>query len=141
MKRIIAIFMLLVLISGCTSKAPEKSPADALKEEFSALREKTEEAGYEVRDSFVDAKFEGVVEAFSVKINFDANTVATIPVVLCESEYDADYNCRLLEGGIKLPIKNGCVFSYPGKDYPENVIAVVDAIVNGKEIPKNEFVK
>ncbi len=141
MKRIISIIMLLIIVTGCTSKKQEKSPTEILKDEFSITREKVAEAGYEVVDTFVDAKFEGVVKAFSFKVNFDANTVATIPIILCEDEEAVLYNCSLLEGGIKLPIHNGCIFAYPGKDYPENVLNTVKAIVNGEEIPKNEFKK
>ena len=66
-------------------------------------------------------------------------TVATIPVVLCDNEASVDYNCEILEGGIKLPIRNGCIFSFPGKDYPEDVLAVMEAIVFDKEIPENPF--
>ena len=151
MKKVVSILILFVILVGLTffinmlpsdnADISAKTAEALLLSDFSKLRQKSAEAGYEVRDSFVDAKFEGVVEAFSVKINFDANTVATIPIVLCESEDAAKYNCDILEGGIKLPIRNGCVFSYPGRDYPENAIAVIDAIVNGKEIPQNDFAK
>lgn len=149
MKKIISVLILLAFLAGFAflidvlpsngTSAPEKTAEDILNDDFALLRERVANAGYEVVDTFVDAKFEGVVKAFSFKINFDANTVATIPIILCEDEEAVLYNCSLFEGGIKLPIHNGCIFAYPGKDYPENVLNTVKAIVNGEEIPKNEI--
>lgn len=152
MKKFVSILVLAVLLIGASALIDYLPDTNEIsvqsivapfsdKEAFDALREKVEAAGYIVTDSFVDSKFEGVKEAFSVKINFDANTVATIPVVLCENEAAVDYNCEILEGGIKLPIRNGCIFSFPGKDYPEDVLAVVKAIVYDKEISENPFKK
>ena len=151
MKKIISILVLLAFIFGFALlidalppngvSAPEKTSEELLKEDFTLLREKVAAAGYEVMDSFVDTKFEGVIDVFSFRINFNSYTVATIPIVLCEDEAAAYHNCFLLEGSIKLPMRNGCIFAFPGKDYPENVLAVVDAIINGKDIPKNEITK
>ena len=132
MKRIITITLLLALIlslSACSKRDED---------EFAALRERVSAAGYEVKDAFVDANFKDVVSAFSIKVNFDANTVATIPIILTKSEAAATENCALFGAdSIKLPIQNGKIFSYPGRDYPEEVLNLVKAIVNGEEIPKN----
>lgn len=106
--------------------------------DFDALRERVELAGYDVSDAYVDASFTDVVKAFSVKVNFDANTVASIPIILTKSEAAAKKNCELFgANSIKLPIQNGCIFSYPGRDYPEHVLNLITAIVNGSEIPVN----
>lgn len=131
-KIVLSLFALLMLfsISGCSSRDEEN---------FNALRANVQEAGYEVTDVFVDSSFEGVVSSFALKVAFDENTTATIPVVLTKSERAARKNCEMLGGvnGIKLPIQSGKIFSYPGKDYPEEVIALITAIVNGDNIPEN----
>lgn len=131
MKKFISILCALVIIlslAACNSGVSE----------FNTLRDKVAAAGYEVSDAYVDANFRDVVAAFNVKVNFDKNTIASIPIVLTKSENAAKANCELFgENSIKLPIHNGKIFAYPGKDYPENVLNLVSAIVNGEEIPKN----
>ncbi|MBQ4545166.1 MAG: hypothetical protein II996_06320 [Oscillospiraceae bacterium] len=132
MKKIIPALLLSVIIlalSACTSGDTKA---------FDELRSRVEAAGYEVSDAYVDANFEDVVSAFTVKVNFDANTVATIPVILTKSERAAKNNCEKFgDDSIKLPIQNGKVFSYPGRDYPEDVITLITHIINGEEIPEN----
>ena len=132
MKKIIPALLLSVIIlalSACTSGDTKA---------FDELRSRVVAAGYEVSDAYVDANFEDVVSAFTVKVNFDANTVATIPVILTKSERAAKNNCEKFgDDSIKLPIQNGKVFSYPGRDYPEDVITLITHIINGEEIPEN----
>ena len=132
MKKIILTLLLSVIVltlSACSSGD---------KNAFSELRSKVEAAGYEVSEAYVDANFEDVVSAFTVKVNFDANTVATIPVILTKSERAAKKNCEKFgDDGIKLPVQNGKIFSYPGRDYPEEVITLITHIINGEEIPEN----
>ena len=132
MKKIIPALLLSVIIlalSACTSGDTKA---------FDELRSRVEAAGYEVSDAYVDANFEDVVSAFTVKVNFDANTVATIPVILTKSERAAKNNCEKFgDDSIKLPIQNGKVFSYPGRDYPEDVITLITHIINVEEIPQN----
>lgn len=132
MKKIISVLTLILIIfslAACGSGDEEN---------FAALRDRVTTAGYEVSDAYVDASFKDVVKAFAVKVNFDANTVATIPIILTKSEKAAEENCALFgEDSIKQPIQNGKIFSYPGKDYPEDVLNLVSAIVNDEDIPKN----
>ncbi|MBQ2840521.1 MAG: hypothetical protein IJE70_04155 [Oscillospiraceae bacterium] len=132
MKKIIAILLLSIVIltlSACTSGDIKA---------FDELRSRVEAAGYKTSDVYVDTSFEDVVSAFTVKVNFDANTVATVPVILTKSERAAKKNCEKFgNDSIKLPIQNGKVFSYPGRDYPEDVITLITSIVNGEDIPEN----
>ena len=131
MKKIISIIAALVIILSLA--ACNKDTSD-----FNALRDKVEAAGYNVSDAYVDANFRDVVAAFNVKVYFDKNTIASIPIVLTKSESAAKANCELFgENSIKQPIQSGKIFAYPGKDYPEHILDLVNAIVNGYEIPKN----
>lgn len=119
-----------ILLSLVSCKSADKRNFEALKTAVAA-------AGYDVSDTYVDSSFEGVVSAFSVKINFDENTEASVPIILCSSEKAVKKNEEKFgEDSIKLVISNGKIFSYPGKDYPEHVLNVVRAIVNGESIPK-----
>lgn len=159
MKKIIASLLSLVVILSLSAVIPNLAKMSAVvvgiapsqsaqlpagptdEENFLALRAKVEAAGYQVSETFVDANFLDVVSAFAVKVNFDKNTVATIPIILTASEESARANCEMFgENSIKLPIQNGKIFSYPGKDYPEDVLNLVTAIVNNTDIPTNSFV-
>jgi|GEM_PF-5744015 len=132
MKKFISVLSLVILILSLAACGASDE------ENFAALRERVAAAGYEVSDAYVDASFEDVVTAFAVKVNFDANTVATIPIILTKSESAAEHNCAMFgEDSIKQPIHNGKIFSYPGKDYPEDVLNLVSAIVNNEDIPTN----
>lgn len=143
MKKLTALFLTLVLIfsfAACSAKPANVEDADIAN--FTALRDKVEAAGYTVSDAYVDSNFKEVSKAFSVKVYFDSNTIAAIPIILTKTEEAAIANCEMFgPDSIKLPIRNGKIFSYPGKDYPENVLALVEAIVNNAEIPENTFVQ
>ncbi|MBQ9985085.1 MAG: hypothetical protein IJP38_02140 [Oscillospiraceae bacterium] len=131
MKKSLSLFLVALMLFAL-------SACESSQKDFDALRERVSAAGYTVSDAYVDASFEGVVTAFAVKVNFDANTVATIPIILTKSESAAKKNCEMFgEDSIKQPIQNGKIFSYPGKDYPEDVLNLVHAIVNGEDIPLN----
>ncbi len=127
--------VLLFIAAGLVFSLASCRPSD--KKEFEKLKESVADAGYDVSDVYVDSGFEGVVSSFSVRINFDGNTFAEIPIVLCESEDAVKKNSELFGAdSIKLVIAKGKIFSYPGRDYPEKVLDTVRAIVNGTEIPK-----
>lgn len=132
MKKVVLILSVTLLLFALCACSQNDEAA------FASLREKVSAAGYEVSEVYVDSKFEDVVSAFAVKVSFDANTVATIPIILSGSEKAAEKNCALFGSeSIKIPIRNGKIFSYPGKDYPEAVINLITAIVNNDTIPKN----
>ncbi len=108
-------------------------------EDFEALKKKIEAAGYEVKKAYLDSSFK-YVEAINVKVPFDEHSSASIPIALTESEADAKFNCDLLGyDGIKAPVYEKNLFSYPGKDYPNRVLELIDAIIQNKEIPQNPY--
>ncbi|MBR5543167.1 MAG: hypothetical protein IKU65_03615 [Oscillospiraceae bacterium] len=131
MKRFLTIITLLAMVlslSACM-KSDEKK--------FEDMKTSLEAAGYEVRNTFVDSTFEGVVSAFSFKVSIGKDFTVSIPVVLTDSKASATKNCAMFgEESPNKPIQNGRFFSYPAKGYPQSVLDLVEALLNGEDISK-----
>ena len=131
MKRSLAIITLLAFIfilSSCGNSGGDK---------FEKMQARLTDAGYEVRETFVDSNFKGVVSAFSVKIPFGSDAYISIPVILTENSSLAKENCELFkDGSTNESIQNGNIFSFYDKGYPDDIKALIKAVVDGKEIPK-----
>ncbi len=131
MKRALAIITLITIVftlSSCGNSDEDK---------FAEMQTRLTDAGYEVRETFVDSNFKDVVSAFSLKIPFGKETFISVPVILTKNSSSAKKNCELFgEESSNEAIQSGSIFAFYDKGYPDNIKQLVKAVIDGKEIPK-----